>query len=98
MNIGQKFRELHAGPGAFIIPNPWDIGSAKQLSSLGFSALATTSAGYAYSRGKADGGVPFAEMITHCREIVGATELPVSADLEHGKGDSPESTAETVYA
>jgi 2-methylisocitrate lyase-like PEP mutase family enzyme len=98
MNKGVTFRGLHEASGAFIIPNPWDIGSAKFLEHLGFKALATTSAGFAFSRGLPDGGVGFDEMIAHCRELVGATALPVSADLEEGKGDSPESAAETIRA
>lgn len=98
MTQHRSFRELHAGPGAFVIPNPWDIGTAKLLASMGFEALATTSAGYAFSRGLPDGGVAFKDMIEHCRELVKASGLPVSADLEHGKGDSPESAAETVFA
>jgi 2-methylisocitrate lyase-like PEP mutase family enzyme len=98
MDIGQTFRSLHEGPGAFVIPNPWDVGTAKLLASMGFKALATTSAGYAFSRGLADGAVGFEEMIAHCRELVSATDLPVSADLENGKGDSPESAAETIFA
>lgn len=92
------FRKLHDGPDAFIIPNPWDIGTAKFLASMGFKALATTSAGFAFSRGLPDGGVDFEAMIAHCREIVGATDLPVSADLENGKGDSADSAAETIFA
>ncbi|WP_265515928.1 isocitrate lyase/PEP mutase family protein [Nitratireductor luteus] len=92
------FRALHHGDTAFIIPNPWDIGTAKLLAELGFKALATTSAGYAFSRGLPDGGVGFEAMIEHCREIVGATPLPVSADLEKGKGDSGDSAAETIFA
>lgn len=96
MDRGKAFRALH--DELFIIPNPWDIGTAKLLASLGFTALATTSAGYAFSRGLPDGGVGFEDMIAHCREIVAATDLPVSADLEHGKGDSPDSAAETIFA
>jgi 2-methylisocitrate lyase-like PEP mutase family enzyme len=96
MDKGTVFRKLHAS--TFIIPNPWDIGTARLLQSLGFGALATTSAGFAFSRGLPDGGVSFDAMIAHCREIVAATGLPVSADLEKGKGDSPESAAETVFA
>lgn len=92
------FRKLHDGPGAFIIPNPWDIGTAKVLAALGFKALATTSAGFAFTRGLPDGGVSFDQMIAHCREIVSATDLPVSADLEKGKGDSADSAAETIFA
>lgn len=95
---GALFRALHQGPGAFIIPNPWDIGTAKLCKSFGFEALATTSAGFAFSRGLPDGGVGFEAMIQHCREMVAATDLPVSADLEKGKGDSPESAAETIFA
>lgn len=96
MDKGNVFRDLHAS--AFIIPNPWDIGTAKLLTAFGFKALATTSAGYAFSRGLPDGGVGFEAMIAHCRELVAATDLPVSADLEKGKGDSPERAAETVFA
>ena len=95
-DIGSTFRALHED--TFIIPNPWDIGTAKLLASLGFKALATTSAGFAFSRGLPDGGVNFEEMINHCREIAAATPLPVSADLEHGKGDSADSAAETIFA
>ncbi|MEX0345388.1 MAG: isocitrate lyase/phosphoenolpyruvate mutase family protein [Rhizobiaceae bacterium] len=98
MDIGRTFRELHTAPGAFIIPNPWDVGSAKFMASLGFKALATTSAGHAFSRGQPDGGISFHDMIIHCREMSAATDLPVSADLEHGKGDSPESAEETIFA
>lgn len=90
------FRDLHHRPNAFIIPNPWDVGSAKILAAMGFEALATTSAGYAFSRGRKDGGVATAEMLEHCRDIVAATPLPVSADLEKGFGDTPESAAQTI--
>ena len=96
MDKGQVFRQLHAS--TFVIPNPWDIGTAKLLAAFGFRALATTSAGYAFSRGLPDGGVGFEAMIHHCRELVAATGLPVSADLEKGKGDSPERAAETIFA
>jgi 2-methylisocitrate lyase-like PEP mutase family enzyme len=96
MDTGTTFRRLHES--TFVIPNPWDVGTAKYLASLGFKALATTSAGYAFSRGLPDGGVGFEAMIDHCRELVSATDLPVSADLENGKGDSPESAAETIFA
>src|SRR5262245_51791257 len=98
MDKGRVFRGLHEAPGAFIIPNPWDIGTAKLLESLGFKALATTSAGFAFSRGLPDGGVGFETMIHHCRELAGAVDLPVSADLEKGKGDSAESAGETIFA
>lgn len=97
MDKGTVFRELHAS-GCFLMPNPWDIGTAKLLTSFGFKALATTSAGFAFSRGLPDGGVPFDVMMQHCRDIVSATGLPVSADLEKGKGDSPASAAETIFA
>jgi 2-methylisocitrate lyase-like PEP mutase family enzyme len=96
MDKGRIFRELHAS--TFVIPNPWDIGTAKLLASFGFKALATTSAGFAFSRGLADGAVGFEAMIAHCKELVHATDLPVSADLEKGKGDSPERAAETIFA
>lgn len=96
MDKGKTFRDLHAE--TFVIPNPWDVGSAKLLSSMGFQALATTSAGHAFSRGLPDGSIGFEAMMQHCREIVGATALPVSADLEKGKGDSAESAAETIFA
>jgi 2-methylisocitrate lyase-like PEP mutase family enzyme len=97
-SIGSTFRALHERPGAFIIPNPWDVGSARILASYGFEALATTSAGMAFSLGLPEGGVPREATLDHCRVIVGATPLPVSADLEKGFGDSPESVAETIRA
>ena len=90
------FRDLHYRAGAFIIPNPWDAGSAKILAGMGFEALATTSAGFAFSLARKDGGVSSAEMLDHCRAIVAATPLPVSADLEKGFGDTPESAADTI--
>jgi 2-methylisocitrate lyase-like PEP mutase family enzyme len=96
MDKGKIFRDLHSS--TFVIPNPWDIGTAKLLESAGFKALATTSAGYAFSRGLPDGGVGFEAMIHHCRELAGAVAVPVSADLEKGKGDSPESAGETIFA
>ena len=93
---GKRFRELHQQDHAFIIPNPWDVGTAKLLESLGFKALATTSAGYAFSVGKADGAVDREEMIAHAAEIVAATELPVSADLENLYVDDPSKVGETI--
>ena len=96
MDRGSTFRALHEA--TFVIPNPHDIGTAKLLAHMGFKALATTSAGYAFTRGLADGDVGFEAMIAHCKEMAAATELPVSADLEKGKGDSPESAAETIFA
>ena len=97
-NQAQKaaaFRALHERDGAFIIPNPWDAGTARLLAHLGFEALATTSAGYAFSVGRRDGAVSRDEMMEHVRAIVSATDLPVSADLEDGFGDDPETVAET---
>ena len=90
------FRALHERPGAFIIPNPWDVGTARLLARLGFEALATTSAGYAFSVGKQDGKIGRDEMLAHVAEIVSATDLPVSADLENGYGDDPITVAETI--
>jgi 2-methylisocitrate lyase-like PEP mutase family enzyme len=91
-----RFHELHAGPGTFIIPNPWDAGSARTLAGLGFVALATSSGASAGVLGRRDGRVTRAEALAHARAIVEATDLPVSADLEKGFGDSPEIVAETV--
>jgi 2-methylisocitrate lyase-like PEP mutase family enzyme len=92
------FRALHDGPGAFVIPNPWDAGSARVLAGLGFEALATTSGGLAYQLGRQDaqGLVTLEEVLVHARGIVEATGLPVSADLENGYGDEPEIVAETI--
>lgn len=94
----RQFRELHRGPGAFVIPNPWDAGSAKLLASLGFQALATTSAGYAFSKGRRDSSAALGrdEMLANAAEIVQATALPVSADLEDGFGAAPEACATTI--
>jgi 2-methylisocitrate lyase-like PEP mutase family enzyme len=92
----ERFLALHQGPGAFVIPNPWDIGSARILAGLGFPALATSSAASAVALGRRDGGLTRDEAIEHSRLIVGATDLPVSADLEKGFGDRPEAVAETV--
>jgi 2-methylisocitrate lyase-like PEP mutase family enzyme len=90
------FRLLHEEPGTFIIPNPWDVGTARILAAMGFRALATTSAGMAFSYGVAEGQTSREDILLHCRSLVSATPLPVSADLEKGFGDSPESSAETV--
>ena len=79
-----------------MLPNPWDIGTAIYLERLGFNALATTSAGFAFSRGKPDGGVPCDEMLAHIREIVKATSLPVNADFHAGYADEPENVAANV--
>jgi 2-methylisocitrate lyase-like PEP mutase family enzyme len=91
-----RFRALHDGPGAFVIPNPWDVGSARLLAGLGFQALATSSGASATSIGKRDGHLSREEALSHSRSIVNATDLPVSADLEKGFGDRPEDVAETV--
>src|SRR5213082_1800259 len=90
-----KFRTLHES-GCFVLPNPWDIGTSIYLEHLGFKALATTSAGFAFSRGKPDGGVPRDEMLAHIREIVKATALPVNADFHAGYADEPEDVAANV--
>ncbi len=104
----RKFRTLHklpetagapteaAGAGLFIIPNPWDAGTARILSGLGFQALATTSAGFAFSLGRRDGMVTRDEVLAHCRTIAEATDLPVAADLENCFGDDPKTVAETI--
>ena len=92
---GHRFRALHQRDRAFIIPNPWDAGTARLLAHLGFEALATTSAGYAFSVGKRDGTIGRDDTLQHAAAIASATDLPVSADLEDGFGDTPESVAET---
>ena len=91
----RAFRKLHE-TGCFVIPNPWDIGSARYLQLLGFKALATTSAGFAFSRALPDGYVPRDMVLAHIREIVEATELPVNADFEAGYADQPGGVAENV--
>jgi 2-methylisocitrate lyase-like PEP mutase family enzyme len=101
MSVTQKekaarFRTLHDGPGAFVIPNPWSVGSARILAGLGFEALATSSAAAASIIGRRDGGLTRDEALAHAHAIVEATDLPVSADLEKGFGEAPEVVAETV--
>ena len=96
LDKGRAFRALHERPAAFIIPNPWDVGSARILAHLGFEALATTSAGFAFSSGQCDNTVGRDRMIEHVALLAGATSLPLSADLENGFGDSPEAVAETI--
>jgi 2-methylisocitrate lyase-like PEP mutase family enzyme len=93
---GRAFRALHERDRAFIIPNPWDAGTARLLAHMGFEALATTSAGYAFSAAKTDYGVDRDEMIAHVGVIARATELPVSADLENCWAETPEGVAETI--
>jgi 2-methylisocitrate lyase-like PEP mutase family enzyme len=91
-----RFAELHRRPGAFVIPNPWDAGSARILTSLGFEALATSSGACAGTFGRRDGRVSRDEALAHAAAIVAATDLPVSADLERGFGDAPAYVAETI--
>jgi len=93
---GTLFHKLHKRETAFIIPNPWDVGTARLLAHLGFEALATTGAGYAFSIGQQDQTVKRDEMMRYIRGIVSATNLPVSADLENGFGKHPETVAETI--
>jgi 2-methylisocitrate lyase-like PEP mutase family enzyme len=90
------FRALHERPGVFIIPNPWDVGTARLLSTLGFEALATTSLGLANTLGRADSVVTRGEVIANCRDIASATDLPVNADLENCFAHAPEAAAETI--
>ena len=94
----QTFVDMHAGPGTFVIPNPYDAGTAKLLAQKGFKALATSSAAAAFALGRQDAAwaVSRTEMLDHVRSIVAATDLPVSADLESGFGDLPEDVAETI--
>jgi 2-methylisocitrate lyase-like PEP mutase family enzyme len=101
MSVTQKekatrFGALHDAPGVFVIPNPWDVASARILAALGFEALATSSAASACALGRRDGDLTRDEALQHARVIVNATDLPVSADLERGFGDAPEIVAETV--
>ena len=91
----QVFRDLHR-QGCFALPNPWDIGTARYLAHLGFKAIASTSAGYAFSRGVADGTIGLDEMLAHVAELVRATDLPVNADFENGYADAPEDVAANV--
>src|SRR5205823_398470 len=91
----ERFRALHQGPGAFVIPNPWDGGSARILAGLGYPALATSSGAAAGVLGRRDGKITRDEALAQVRIIVAATDLPVSADLEKGFGDTPSVVAET---
>lgn len=93
-----RFAALHAGAEIFVIPNPWDLGSAKLLQGLGFAALATTSAGFAYTLGRADGEITLDEKLAHCAALAGATSIPVSADFENGFADEPDTVARNVLA
>jgi 2-methylisocitrate lyase-like PEP mutase family enzyme len=96
MEKASAFRTLHERPGAFIIPNPWDAGTARMLAALGFEALATTSLGFANALGRADSSVDRATTLANCRDIVAATDLPVNADLENCFAHEPEAAAETI--
>ena len=96
LDKAQRFRALHARPGAFVIPNPWDAGSARMLAGMGFEALASTSAGFANAAGFADGRVTRGQVIEHCRVLVAATDLPVNADLENCFADDPKQAAQTI--
>jgi 2-methylisocitrate lyase-like PEP mutase family enzyme len=94
---GARFRALHEGE-PFVIPNPWDAGSARVLEALGFDALATTSSGFAFTLGRLDGGVTLDEVIEHARALDAATTLPVSVDLENGYGPEPADAARAIEA
>jgi 2-methylisocitrate lyase-like PEP mutase family enzyme len=92
----RRFLALHRRAGAFVIPNPWDAGTARLLASLGFEALTTTSAGLAFALGRRDGTASRDEALANARAVAEATDLPVAADLENGYGDAPEAAAETI--
>lgn len=96
LDKAKVFRALHASADGFVMPNPWDVGTARALELLGFQALATTSAGFSFSRGKPDNSVPREPLLVHLAEIAAATRLPVSADLENGFGDAPKDVAQTI--
>jgi 2-methylisocitrate lyase-like PEP mutase family enzyme len=91
-----RFLAMHAGPAPLLIPNPWDAGSARMLASMGFQALATTSSGFAATLGKLDGTITRGQALGHAATVVGATDLPVSADLENGFADDPSGVADTI--
>src|SRR2546426_4470837 len=91
----RTFRDLHRA-GCFVIPNPWNVGTARYLQGLGFKALATTSSGFAHAQGYPDGAVPRDVMLAHLREIAEAADVPVNADFEGGYADEPEGVAESV--
>src|SRR5918993_3776225 len=91
-----RFRQLHEGPEPLVMPNPWDVGSARLFAHLGFRALATTSSGFAATLGRLDGNVTRDEALAHGAAIAAATDLPVNGDLENGFGDTPEEVAATI--
>lgn len=92
----EEFQRLHLQADAFIIPNPWDIGSARLLQNLGFKALATTSVGVAYTLGRVDGEITLEEKLNHCRELSNNTSVPINADFENGFADAPEEVAKNI--
>src|SRR2546423_869630 len=94
---GEAFRALHEGE-SFVIPNPWDAGSARVLAALGFEALATTSSGFAFTLGRLDGNVTLDEVVEHVRTLAEATPLPVSVDLENGYGADPADAARAIVS
>jgi 2-methylisocitrate lyase-like PEP mutase family enzyme len=87
---------MHERPGLFVMPNPWDVGSARMLEGLGFEAVATTSSGFAFAQGRRDYQMGRDAVLEHCRTLVAATSVPLSADLENGFGDDPQTVAETI--
>src|SRR6188768_905325 len=91
----EAFRALHEGE-PFVIPNPWDAGSARVLQALGFEALATTSSGFAFTLGRLDGGAGLEDVAAHVAALAAATDLPISVDLENGYGATPEAAAHAV--
>ncbi len=92
----ERFAALHRPGQPLVLPNPWDVGTARVLAALGFAALATTSAGFAFSLGRKDGAISRDEALDHAADIIAATDLPVAADLENGFGPRPEDAAETI--
>lgn len=93
---GAAFRRLHERPGAFVIPNPWDVGSARLLESLGFESLATTSAGFAHTLGRLDGRVTLEETLAHYTALAAATNVPINGDFENAFADAPAAAAENI--
>ncbi len=92
----RRMKALHEGSETFVMPGPWDVGSARAFEAMGFKALATTSGGFAFTLGKVDGQVTLEEKVEHCRALSGATSIPITADLEKGFADDPEGVAETI--
>lgn len=96
--VAERFRALHVPGRPLLMPNPWDVGSAKLLASLGFAALATTSSGFAGTLGRPDGAMSRDQVLAHAAGLVAAVAVPVSADLEHGFADDPAGVRATVEA